>query len=168
MATALSSIGIIHTAIGVVAVGAGALALLRDGRIAPASGAGLTYISMTVLTCLSGLFIFAHGGFGKPHALAVLTLLVLLLAGVAHWSAVLGRRALAVETVALSLTFFLHLIPAVTETLTRLPVEAPLAHGPDAPVLAAIIGVLFLLFLAGAAWQLRQLQGGVSIGAIAE
>jgi hypothetical protein len=35
------------------------------------------YIWTTVLTCLTGFGIFQHGGFGKPHALGVITLLVL-------------------------------------------------------------------------------------------
>lgn len=164
MSPAMSSVGLIHTAISLVAVGAGALALVRDGCIDVAAGAGRTYVSMTVLTCLSGFFIFAHGNFGKPHALGVMTLLVLGLAGMARWTALFGRRAPSLETVALSLTMFFHLIPAITETSTRLPVGAPLVDSPEAPILAALTGVLFLIFLAGATWQVRRLRGERSAG----
>jgi hypothetical protein len=63
-----------------------------------------------------------------------------------------------VEVIALSLTVFFHFIPGVTETTTRLPLGAPLLPNADAPELKAIIGVLFLVFLAGAALQYRYLR----------
>lgn len=155
---ALSTFGIVHTAISLIALGAGIRAFVRYKEITPASGAGLLYIVMTVLTCVTGFFIFAHGGFGKPHALGVLTLLVLGVAALARFSTVFGRQAPAVETVSYSLTFFFHMIPGVTETTTRLPVGSPLIAGPEAPELVVITGLMFLVFLIGAALQLRRLR----------
>lgn len=155
---ALSTLGIIHTAISLVALAAGIRAFIRYKEISPASGAGMLYIVMTVLTCLTGFFIFAHGGFGKPHALGVLTLLVLGVAGMARFSKVFGRAGPAVETVSYSLTFFFHFIPGVTETTTRLPVGAPLVAGHDAPELVVITGLLFVVFLVGATIQVRRLR----------
>ncbi|SEN49956.1 hypothetical protein SAMN05428959_102151 [Duganella sp. CF517] len=149
----LTSLGVIHTAISLVAVGAGVAGLVRDHRIDLGNGAGKTYLVMTVLTCLTGFGIFQHGGFGKPHALGVLTLLVLL----AAW---LVRRRVAVHTVLLSLTLFFHMIPAVTETLTRLPLGAPVLANAEAPELKAITGVMFVLFVIGAALQVRSLNQG--------
>ena len=60
------------------------------------------------------------------------------------------------ETVAYSFTFFLHFIPGVTETFTRVPVGNPVFASPEDPALMAIAGVLFLLFLAGARYQLKD------------
>lgn len=154
----LTPFGIFHTAISLVAVVAGVLALVRDGRIDVSNRVGQTYVSMTILTCLTGFFIFAHGGFGKPHALGIMTLAVLAFAAVARWTSLFGRAAQAVETVALSATFFFHMIPAITETSTRIPSGAPLVDSPESPVLAAITGVLFLVFLAGATMQVRKLR----------
>lgn len=147
----LTSLGVIHTAISLVAVGAGVVGLVRDQRIDLGNGAGKTYLLMTVLTCLTGFGIFEHGGFGKPHALGVLTLLVL----GAAW---LARKRPALQTVLLSVTFFFHMIPAVTETLTRLPAGAPLLPNAEAPELKAITGVLLLLLVIGATWQVRRLN----------
>jgi hypothetical protein len=67
--TGLTTLGIIHTAISLVAVGAaiGALAYYREIRASQLSGR--IYIWATVLTCLTGFGIFQRGGFGKPHAL---------------------------------------------------------------------------------------------------
>lgn len=154
----LTTLGSIHTAIGLVALVAGAWALLRDKAILPGSTLGQVYIWTTVLTCLSGFFIFERGGFGPPHILGILTLLVLGVAAVARrW---FGRLGPYVETLAYSFSFFLHFIPGTTETFTRVPVGAPLFSGPEDPALAKTIGVLFLIFLVGAALQIWRLRAG--------
>jgi hypothetical protein len=153
----LTTLGAIHTAISLVALAAGVAAFVRSQQILPASGTGKLYIWTTVLTCLTGFGIFQHGGFGAPHALGVLTLLVLALAAVAGRTALLGRASPYVETVSYSLTFFFHLIPGTTETFTRLPTGAPLFSSPEDPALQKVVGMLFLLFLLGAAWQVRRL-----------
>jgi len=58
------------------------------------------------------------------------------------------------------------MIPAVTETTTRLPLGAPLLPNADAPELKTAAGVLFALFVVGAAWQVWRLRSvGVSGGA---
>jgi len=147
----LTNLGVIHTAISLVAVGAGIAGFVRDKRIDLDNRAGKTYLIMTVLTCLTGFGIFQHGGFGKPHALGVLTLLVLAVA----WK-VAARPAL--QTVLLSLTFFFHMIPAVTETLTRVPMGAPTLPNAEAPELKLITGVMFVVFVIGATLQVRRLN----------
>ncbi|KAF1723065.1 hypothetical protein SAMN06296416_102167 [Pseudoxanthomonas wuyuanensis] len=161
----LTTVGIIHTAISLIAVAAALAALFRDREISPRNGLGKTYVATTVLTCLTGFFIFQHGGFGAPHALGVVTLLVLGIAWVAGYSRAFGRLGRYVETISYSLTLFFHMIPAFTETSTRLPVGAPWATGPDDPNLQKAIGIAFVVFLAGAIAQvvrLRCLQRGLA------
>lgn len=162
--SSLSMLGIVHTGISLVAVAAGAAGFIRHGKIDSATRSGRLYIATTVLTCLSGFFIFAHGGFGKPHALGVITLIVLALAmlmerrGTSRIRTLLRPRgrAAAISTIAYSLTFYFHLIPAVTETSTRLPANAPVIANAESPILLAVYGLLFLLFLAGVRLQLRR------------
>ncbi len=156
--TSLTTLGAIHTIISLVAVGAGAVAFARFGKIAPDTRAGRLYLSMTVITCLTGFGIFEHGGFGKPHALGVLTLLVLGVAFIARRTRLFGQKAIYVETVSITLTFFFHMLPALTETFTRLPASAPLFSSPEDPTLTLVSGVFFVVFLAGVAWQIRQLR----------
>lgn len=155
---ALSTLGIVHTAIALVAVGAGVRAYLRYREITPRSGAGVLYIVMTVLTCLTGFFIFAHGGPTAAHALGVLTLAVLVFALALRRAGWLGRYGRPVETVAYSLTFYFHFIPALTETGTRLPLGAPLFSGPEDPTLSMCVGLLFVAFVLGAIAQVRWLR----------
>ncbi|WP_322404649.1 hypothetical protein [Massilia luteola] len=159
--SSLSTLGVVHTVISLVAVGAGIAGFIRDGRIDSRTRHGKLYVVTTALTCLSGFFIFAHGGFGKPHALGVATLAVLALALAAERGLVFGRAAARTATVAYSLTFYFHLIPAVTETSTRLPVHAPLVASAESPVLAVVFGLMFLVFLAGVRMQLRRPDGHI-------
>ena len=154
----LTQLGIVHTAISLVAVAAGFIALVRDRKISPGNLLGKIYIVTTVLTCLTGFGIFQHGGFGKPHALGIITLVVLGIAWLAGRANAFGRLSAYVETVSYSATFLFHMIPAITETTTRLPLGAPLLPNADAPQLQAASGVLLLLFLIGATMQVRALR----------
>lgn len=154
----LTPLGVIHTAISLIAVAAGAIALIRDKEISPRNMLGKTYVIATVLTCLTGFGIFQHGGFGKPHALGVITLVVLGVAYVAGYTKLYGRWSPYIETVSYSMTFLFHLIPGITETTTRLPLGAPLLPNAEAPALQAASAVLFVAFLIGATLQVRRLR----------
>ncbi len=155
---ALSTLGIAHTAIALVAVGAGIRAFIRYKEISPRTGAGMLYIVATIVTCLTGFFIFAHGGPTAAHALGLITLLVLGFAAAVRGAGWLGRFGRPVEAVSYSLTFYFHFIPGVTETGTRLPRGAPLFSGHQDPTLTMVVGVLFVVFLAGAVAQVRWLR----------
>lgn len=152
----LTTLGIVHTAISVIAVAAGAASLIRLREISPRNTLGRVYVWTTVLTSLTGFPIMQHGGFGKPHLLGILTLLVLALAALAD-AGKLGRASSPIATVSYSATFFFHLIPGFVETTTRIPPSRPWIRDREGPELQAITGLLALLFLAGAAWQVVRL-----------
>jgi uncharacterized membrane protein len=154
----LTPLGAIHTAISLVALAAGVIAFVRDKEIVAQATLGKTYVWATVLTCLTGFGIFQHGGFGKPHALGVITLLVLALAVFAAKTTLFGRASRYVETISYTMTFFFHLVPGFTETFTRLPADAPLFANPDDPALQRTIGVVFVLVLVGIGLQVRRLR----------
>jgi len=156
----LTPLGAVHTLISLVALAAGVIALIRLREIPASHPLGRLYIWATVLSCLTGFGIFQHGGFGKPHALGVLTLLVLALAALAGRKRIFGSASRYVETIALSTTLFFHTIPGLTETFTRVPVGGPLFSGPDDPLLQKVVGVFFLLLVAGCVLQVRRLRAG--------
>lgn len=158
MVFGLTYLGVIHTAISLVAVATALIAFVRDKEIIAASTLGKVYIWTTIFTCLTGFGIFQHGGFGKPHALGIITLLVLGIASVAGNTKVLGRASAYVETLSYSITFVFHMIPAITETSTRLPLGAPLLPNADAPELKAATGVLLLLYVMAAMLQVRRIR----------
>ena len=157
-APALTPLGVVHTIISLVAVGAAIVALARDRQLVFDNRVGRVYVVATVLTCLTGFPIFQHGGFGPPHVLGIVTLVVLAVVGIAAKTPTFGSWSRYVEVLGLSLTVFFHWIPAVTETSSRLPRHAPLTTGPDDPRVQAAVGVGFALFLAGAFLQWRRLR----------
>jgi uncharacterized membrane protein len=156
--SSLSSLGVIHTAISLVAVVSGLVALAQERGIGISNRAGLTFVVTTVLTCVTGFGIFQHGGFGKPHALGIVTLFILAIAIVAELRSDLSRVSRYVATISYSTTLFLHFIPGVTETFTRLPLGAPLFSSPDDPALQKVIGALFAVYLVGVIIQVRQIH----------
>lgn len=159
----LTSLGIVHTAISLIAVAAGLIALWRHKEITLRSGLGRVFVWTTVLTCLTGFGIFQHGGFGKPHALGIITLVALAVGAFAGRGR-FGARSRYIEAAAYSASFLFHWIPAFTETLTRLPLGAPLLPNADAPELKALTGVLLVLYLFGVGLQIRRLRGQAVAG----
>jgi len=154
----LTWLGTIHTATSLVAVAAGLIALWRDHQITLDNRLGRVYVVTTALTCLTGFGIFQHGGFGKPHVLGIITLVVLVVAVIAGRTALFGRASKIVEVVGYSATFLFHWIPAITEASTRLPLGAPLLASADAPELQKATAVLVALFLIGATLQVLRLR----------
>ncbi|MDR0181955.1 hypothetical protein [Lysobacter arvi] len=161
----ISSFGMFHTAIALVAVFFGIRSLVRYGEIRMRTRSGALYVWLTAATAFTGLFIFRHGGFGAPHVLAILTLVVLAVAASAER---LGGSSFAryVAVLGNSLTLFFHLIPGLTETGTRIPIGDPAFSGPEDPVLKAIVGVGFLVYLVGAAWQAMRIRRESRIAAV--
>src|SRR5271170_8225547 len=116
----LSLLGIIHTAISILAIISAFYALALDGKIIPSSKLGKIYITLTVLTCLTSLPIMKLGHPTAGHYVAVLILILLPIAIFIRQLRIFGKLADYVQVILMSATLFFSLIPAVVETLTRL------------------------------------------------
>lgn len=158
MPSNLTAFGVFHTLISLLAVAAGIAAFVKYKEITYGTIAGKAFILLTVASCVTALFIFHHGGFGKAHALAIITLVTLAAAYAAETRAAFGHLSRYVAALGYSLSFFFHIIPGFTETSTRLPAGHPLVSSPDAPGLQAAIGGAFIVFLVGAALQVGRMR----------
>ncbi len=154
----LTTLGVIHTAISLVAVVTGFWALARDSEVSTRNPLGKTYLVSTLLTAATGLGIFQHGGFGPPHALSILTLLALAVGATAALTSLFGRWSRHIQAISFSTTMLFHMVPGFTESLTRLPPSKPLLPNAEAPEFGPIYGVLLLLFGIGLVLQLRWLH----------
>ena len=141
-----------------MAVIAGIIALARHGEIGTTTRPGWTYVVLTAATSVTGLFIFRHGGFGPPHVLSILTLVVLAIAWLAERRGKAAGLSRYVAVLGYSLTLFFHLIPGLTETGTRLPLGDPAFSGPEDPTLKALVGAGFGAYLLGAAVQALRIR----------
>ncbi|BAU54006.1 hypothetical protein [Mucilaginibacter gotjawali] len=151
----LSILGIIHTAISILAILVALYALYKDGKINPATSPGKLYILLTVITCITGFPIMRFGHPTPGHYLGVI-ILVLLALGV-YAKRISGKARAYIQLILLSTTVFLSFIPAIVETSTRLPMGHPLAAGPDDPLVQKAQLVLLAIFLIGVIYQVIKL-----------
>ena len=154
----LSILGIFHTAISILAILVAIFALLRYGRINPKNGTGKLYIGLTVIACLSALPIMKTGHISPGHPLAVIILVLWPIAFDSQSIKLFGKWGIFVQTVLMSMTLFLSMIPATVETLPRLPLSHPLAADPNAPIIKMGLTGLIIVFIMGTIYQLLKLN----------
>lgn len=152
----LTNLGIFHTVVSILAIIFGIVALVRAGRIDPRNATGKWYVVLTIITCLTSFGIMKTGHFTPAHGLGVLVL-VLLVIGV-YARRIFPKRGEGLEIIALSATLFFSFIPAITETLTRLPIADPIAAGPDAAVVKMSLLALTVVFVLGLIYQFNRLR----------
>ena len=151
----ISPIGWLHTLGSLPAIPLAAYMLVKHGRIVPASRPGRAYFWFMLLGVLT-VYPIAH----QPISaiVATVTLVMLLVGyGIAQWRTA-NRFWKYVQTVSLSISVFLLMIPTVSETLRRLPVGHPLAADMKDPLLLGVQGALFLALIVGVPLQLLALR----------
>jgi Sec-independent protein secretion pathway component TatC len=150
----ISPLGWLHTLGSLPAIPLAVHMLLKHGRITPDSKAGRAYFWFMVLGVLT-VYPIAHQPISSIIATA--TLLVLLLGyGISRWPAA-KRSGRYVEAAALSISVFLLMVPAVSETLRRLPAARPLVTDMKDPLLLGVQGALLLALIVGVPLQMRAL-----------
>jgi hypothetical protein len=154
----LSFLGIIHTIISVIAIIVALVALFRYGKIGPENGTGQLYIILTIITCLTGFPIMKTGHPSAGHALGVIILVILPIAVYARSIRFFGKAADYIQIILMSLTLLFSMIPATVESLTRLPIDQPLASGPDSPMVKMWLGIWFALYVVGTLYQVVKLK----------
>lgn len=158
----LTPLGLVHTILSVITIVAAVVAIVRDREITPRTGTGRFYLWTLVLTCITGLPIFRHGGIQPPHILGVVILATIAIAMLAGRRRAFGGFSPYVETIGYSATVFFLSISTVTETLTRLPPAGPILASPEAPAFKPLYLALLVLFVAAAVWQARKLRAATA------
>ncbi len=151
----ISPLGWIHTLGSLPAMPAAAYMLARHGRIVPRSAAGAIYF-ISMLVGAGTIFLIARQPESK--GIAVVTLALLLAGyGISRFPQ-LGRAVKYLETLSLTVTTFLLMLPTVTEVLRRVPDGHPLVTDLKSPLLLGSQAGLLLLLLAGLAAQVAYLR----------
>jgi len=150
----ISPLGWLHTLGSLPAIPLAAYMLIKHGRIVPETGAGRAYFWFMLLGVLT-VYPIAHQPISS--IVATITLVVLLLGyGISRWP-VAKRFGKYVETISLSISVFLLMVPTVSESLRRLPVGNPLVTDMKDPLLLGAQGALFLILIIGIPLQIRVL-----------
>ena len=151
----ISLIGWLHTLGSLPAIPAAIYMFARSGRIVPRSRLGLLYL-VCMLIGAGTVFLVTHQAAG--YAVGALTLLFLAVGyGVGHVPA-LKRGASYIETIALTLTLFLLMVPTATETLRRLPPGDPVVSSLQSPLLQGVHIALLVSLVVGLAIQIVRLR----------
>ncbi len=150
----ISPLGWLHTLGSLPAIPLAAYMLIKYGRIVPETSAGRAYFWFMLLGVLT-VYPIAHQPISS--IIATITLVVLLLGyGISRWPTA-NRFGKYIETISLSISVFLLMVPTVSESLRRLPVGNPLVTDMKDPLLLGAQGALFLILIIGIPLQIRAL-----------
>ena len=152
----LSNLGIFHTIIGVAAIIAALIALVKSGKIDLGKLTGKIYFYSTLVTSVTALGLSSVKGLNPGHILALLIIVLIVVAYYLYAKKQGNNKARYIENLFLSFSFFLSMIPTVNETFNRLPVGNPLANGPKDPLIGKTLVVLLILFVVGSVLQFRK------------
>ncbi|WP_342629466.1 hypothetical protein AAC691_06930 [Nguyenibacter vanlangensis] len=151
----ITPVGWIHTLGSLPAIPLAGYMFVRHGRIVPRSAPGVAYL-VAMLTGAVTAFLVAKQpvsyGFG-----AVTILLLLAGYGVGHMP-IFGRSGRYLEAIFLTMTVFLLMLPAATETLRRVPDGHPLVTDPHAPLLVGTQSGLLICLVIGLTVQIISLR----------
>ncbi|OHT20589.1 hypothetical protein [Edaphosphingomonas haloaromaticamans] len=152
----ISPIGWIHMLGSLPAIPLALYMFARHGRIVPRSTPGICYLVSMLIGALT-VFLVAH----QPVSDAIGGAVILLLFvgyGIGRFPAP-GRLAKYIETISLSLTAFLLMVPTVSEVLRRVPDGHPFVTDPKSPLLLGSLAALFVALIVGVAAQIIYLRG---------
>ena len=153
----ISPLGWVHTLGSLPAIPVAAYMFVRYGKIVPRSGPGLAYF-VFMLIGAGTVFLVAH----QPvsYAIGGVTILLLLAGYGIDRIGKRGRAMALIETICLSLTAFLLMLPTVTEVLRRIPDGHPLVTDLQSPLLlgaqASLLAILVIGVTAQIIYLLRQ------------
>ncbi|MDQ0393417.1 hypothetical protein [Labrys monachus] len=159
----ISPLGWVHTLGSLPAIPMAVYMFAGHGRIVPRSRPGAVYF-VSMLIGAATVFLVAHQSVSYGIGTATIVLLVAGY-GVGRLSG-LGRGKAYIETVCLSLTAFLLMLPTVTEILRRVPDGHPFVTDLNAPLLLGAQASLLVLLVIGLAAQIVRLrrQGAEAAG----
>lgn len=151
----ISPVGWIHTLGSLPAIPLAFYMFARHGRIVPRSVPGMFYCVSMLIGALT-VFLVAH----QPvsDVIGGATILLLLVGyGIGRLPS-LGRAARYIETICLSLTAFLLMVPTVSEVLRRVPDGHPFVTDLRSPLLLGSQAALLVALVLGVTAQIIHLR----------
>ncbi|MDF2960712.1 MAG: hypothetical protein K0S39_2447 [Paenibacillus sp.] len=151
----ISPLGWVHTLSSLPAIPLAIYMFARYGRIVPRSRAGVVYF-ISMLIGATTVFPVAHQS--VSYGIGTATILLLLAGyGIGRISR-FGRSGKYLETIFLSLTAFLLMVPTVSEILRRVPDGHPLVTDLNSPILLGSQAGLLVILIVGLTAQIIHLR----------
>lgn len=159
----VSSLGWVHTLGSLPAIPVALWMFASHGRIVPRSRLGAVYFA-SMLVGAATVFLVAH----QPVSYGIGAVTILLLLAGYGAERILGHRRATgyMETICLSLSAFLLMLPTVTEILRRVPDGHPLVTDLGSPLLRGAQGSLLVVLIVGLTAQIIHLsrRGRTAVG----
>lgn len=151
----ISPLGWVHTLGSLPAIPLAAYMFARHGRIVPRSAPGVAYFTSMMVGAVT-VFLVAH----QPvsYGIGAATILLLLTGYGVGLIPPLGRAGRYLETIFLSLTAFLLMVPTVSEILRRVPDGHPFVTDLKSPLLLGAQASLLVLLIVGLTAQIIHLR----------
>lgn len=151
----ISPLGWVHTLGSLPAIPLAFYMFARHGRIVPRSVSGIAYFVCMLIGALT-VFLVAHQP--ASNVIGALTILLLLVGFGIGRLPLPGRATRYIETISLSLTAFLLMVPTVSEVLRRVPDGHPLVTDPKSPLLLGSLASLLVALVLGVTAQIIHLR----------
>jgi len=142
----ISPLGWVHTLGSLPAIPLAIYMFACHGRIVPRSvPGGLYFVSMLI----GGTTVFLVAREPISYGIGTATILLLVAGYGIGRMPQFGRAGIYLETIFLTLTTFLLMVPSVSETLRRVPDGHPLVTDPKSPLLLGALAGLFVILVIG-------------------
>lgn len=150
----ISPLGWVHTLGSLPAIPMALYMFARHGRIVPRSAPGSVYFVSMLVGAVTA-FLVAH----QPVSYVIGALTLLFLVAGYGIERILGptRTARYVETICLSVSAFLLMLPTITEILRRVPDGHPFVTDLKSPLLLGAQGGLLAILVFGVTAQIISL-----------
>lgn len=151
----ISPMGWVHTLGSLPAIPLAIYMFARYGRIVPGSVSGIAYFIFMMVGAVTVFFV-AHQA--ASYAVGAITIFLLLVGyGIGHIR-IIGRAGRYLETIILSVTVFLLMLPTVTEILRRVPDGHPFVTDLKSPLLLGSQASLLVILVVGLIAQIVYLR----------
>jgi uncharacterized membrane protein len=149
----ITLLGWFHTIIAIIALLAGFYTLAVYKVITLENKTGQVYLAFTLVAAVTALMIYNQGGFGPAHILAVLTILALIAGFLVSKIPAFSKTADYFQAFCYSGTLLFHMLPAITDGLLRLPVNAPILTTFHDPLLRKFYLLFVVMFIVAYVFQ---------------
>lgn len=153
----ISPLGWVHTLGSLPAIPLAIYMFARYGRIVPRSAPGIAYFIFIMVGAVTVFFV-AHQA--VSYVIGAITIFLLLVGYSIGHIQIIGRAGRYLETIILSMTVFLLMLPTVTEILRRVPDGHPFVTDLKSPLLlgsqASLLAILIVGLIAQIVYLRRQ------------
>jgi len=160
----LATFTLVHTLISLIAIAAGLIVMSGMWSSNRMPGMTAVFLVTTILTSVTG-FMFPFKAFGPPHAVGVISLVVLVFTLLALYKFRLAGRWRATYVWTAVLALYLNTFVLVVQMFQKIPALNALAPKGNEPPFAITQGIVLVLFIVAGWRALKKFHpaGGITV-----